>query len=205
MKRGMILLKSITGAPLECALYSARETEKLAVLLPGAGYTCDHPLLYYAREVALARGYDVLAVQYYFQAARLEFELENIPDILEDSKAILREGLQDGYRELAVVSKSLGTIIARELAVDTGLPARQFYLTPVARAKDAMLAEPCVAVSGSADPHLTPDLRAALEGAENVDFNLIPDADHSLDIPGDCAESLRALMRTMGWLDAFLH
>ena len=36
----------------------------LAVLLPGFGYTLDMPLFYYAQNLLLERGWDVLRVEY---------------------------------------------------------------------------------------------------------------------------------------------
>ena len=34
--------------------------EKIAVLFPGIGYTCDKPLLYYTGKLAVARGYKIV-------------------------------------------------------------------------------------------------------------------------------------------------
>ena len=39
----------------------------VAILLPGIGYTCDMPLLYYPARLLLARGADVLRVEYAYQ------------------------------------------------------------------------------------------------------------------------------------------
>src|SRR5919201_1355743 len=39
----------------------------LAILLPGIGYTCAMPLLYYPARLLLARGADVLRVEYAYQ------------------------------------------------------------------------------------------------------------------------------------------
>ena len=39
----------------------------VAILLPGIGYSCDMPLLYYPARLLLARGADVLRVEYGYQ------------------------------------------------------------------------------------------------------------------------------------------
>ena len=38
--------------------------DKLAVLFPGIGYTCDKPLLYYSAKLAASNGYRVVPVRY---------------------------------------------------------------------------------------------------------------------------------------------
>ena len=40
------------------------DASTLAVLLPGQGYTARMPLFYYAEQIALERGWDVLSVDY---------------------------------------------------------------------------------------------------------------------------------------------
>ena len=37
---------------------------KLAVIFPGIGYHCDKPLLYHAKKIAAAKGYEILEVPY---------------------------------------------------------------------------------------------------------------------------------------------
>jgi len=47
-------------------LRSNNSNKKLIVTFPGIGYTCDMPVLYYFREVALQHKCDILSIQYYF-------------------------------------------------------------------------------------------------------------------------------------------
>src|SRR5579884_1063750 len=42
------------------------QARHVAILLPGVGYTCDMPLLYYPARLLLALGADVLRVEYVY-------------------------------------------------------------------------------------------------------------------------------------------
>jgi len=47
------------------------EADRLAILLPGMGYSCDMPLFYYAQNVLEERGADVLRVEYAYGLDRM--------------------------------------------------------------------------------------------------------------------------------------
>ena len=51
-------------------------SDTLAVILPGIGYTIDRVTLEYSSELALKLGFDLLKVEYGFQVARKEFNVE---------------------------------------------------------------------------------------------------------------------------------
>ena len=52
--------------------------DQLAVLLPGFGYTLDMPLFYYAQNLLLERGWDVLRVEY---AYNTHPEFQTLPEM----------------------------------------------------------------------------------------------------------------------------
>src|SRR2546423_11841540 len=68
----------------------------VAILLPGIGYTCDMPLLYYPARLLLARGADVLRVEYAYHQ-REDFKTATmdeqgrwvVADVTADCHAVL--------------------------------------------------------------------------------------------------------------------
>lgn len=87
-------------------------SDRLLVMLPGKGYTCNHPVLYYLRQSAAALGYDVLSVEYGFQIANAELDASTITFLQEDAEAALHPALKRGYRRVCIAAKSLGTALA---------------------------------------------------------------------------------------------
>ncbi|MEP6988253.1 MAG: hypothetical protein ABI970_21795, partial [Chloroflexota bacterium] len=59
-------------------------SDKLLIMLPGRAYTCDFPMLYYLRSAAIQQGYDVLSIEYGFQAAHSTFNPSQAPDLDAD-------------------------------------------------------------------------------------------------------------------------
>lgn len=186
-------------------LHRKSTADTLAVLFPGRGYTCDHPLLYYATDTALQAGLDVLQLTYGFQAGPKRPIEEAYASAIADAQAALEICLQHGYKQLVFISKSMGTAIASSLAGRMPVPVSSFYLTPISRALEGILAHPGPCISGTADPYFRPSLALQLTAAKAIDLHMLEGLDHSLNDPKDVGESLRALQAVMGWLSAFLR
>lgn len=161
------------------------------ILLPGANYPATAPLLWFAREAALAAGRNVLAVIDSFDGT-------TDPKRWAEGRAeaAIRH-LGDGARPM-LVAKSI-TSLAAHLAARLGLPA--VWLTPlineagtsVASAVIDGLAEtsaPFLLIGGSADPSWDSARARSFTRAEVLE---IADADHALQVPGDVARSIDAL------------
>lgn len=100
-------------------LYRA-DAERRVVLLPGVGYTVQGPLLWFAREVAVARGYGVLAIT---ETARQS------TDPFAWTQDAARAAL--AYRPVercVVIGKSLASVAA-PVASEEAVPA--LWLTPL--------------------------------------------------------------------------
>jgi predicted alpha/beta-hydrolase family hydrolase len=167
------------------------------MLLPGFGYTLDMPLFYYAENLLLERGWDVLRVEYAY-SERPEFGVLPRPEqrrwLLADAEAAYRAARADrAYSQIALVGKSLGTAAMGHLLT---LPeartegARTVWLTPMLsesrlREQIAQFADSSLFVIGTADPHYDPAILAELTAATNGEAVGIDDADHGMDIPGD--------------------
>jgi len=210
----------------------ARETGHVALLLPGVGYTTHMPLLYYPARILLQLGADVLRVETMY--ARLsEYEAldpaERTRWVFADAAAACRAGLaQRTYRRITLVGKSLGTLaVGHLLATEPALPLRAeptrlsssqaqdeataeiIWLTPLLwnetlREQIRQVKPRSLFASGSADPHYSADHLAALQGVTGGQAVVIENANHSLEIEGDVAQSLRALGQVVQAVQTFL-
>ena len=117
------------------------DASTLAVLLPGQGYTARMPLFYYAEQIALERGWDVLSVDYAYpplaydgdpavRARRLDARKREIE---ADVDAAFDVGLgQRDYDRVVLVGKSLGTrAMVHLLSRGLGQDVWNVWLTPL--------------------------------------------------------------------------
>ena len=110
---------------------------KLAVYFPGVGYHCDKPLLYYARKIAAACGFDQhITLSYTTQirdllgnpanmkAAFLELYEQAESELDKTSVFSQQSGVASCCDEILFISKSVGTAIAARYAGEHSLPCR---------------------------------------------------------------------------------
>ena len=171
------------------------EAPRRIVLLPGARYPTRAPLLWFARETSIARGYGVL-------------EVLDEPPAGEDPFAWVHDRAQRALdhqpSELdVVIGKSLSSDVAG-LVADRGLPA--VWLTPLLDRPGILAAlarttRPTLLVGGTADPTWLPD---ALPDNVMLDRLQLDGLDHGLQLPGDPQASLAALRKVVKKLDRFL-
>lgn len=151
--------------------------------------SAGRPLLWFAREAALAAGRKVLAVWDTFdgQGDPLEW-------VQERAEGAIRHVGVD--RRPVVIAKSLTSLAAR-LAADRDLPA--VWLTPLlsgsSRAEGVIVTPsaataPCLLVGGTADDLWDGGVARSIEAGEVVE---VADADHALQIPDDPLRSIEAL------------
>ena len=171
------------------------DADRRLVLLPGARYLSQAPLLWFTREAAQARGWSVCELDERAPAERDPFEWmpARAKQLLDDTDA----------RRVCVVGKSLGSVAA-PLTADRGLPA--VWLTPLLTRREvadalARSEAPALAIGSPDDPTwgggTVPD-NPALETLE------LPGLDHSLQVSGDPSASLDVLGRVVERVGAFL-
>jgi len=172
------------------------DAPRRVVLLPGARYPTRAPLLWFTREVAIARGYGVL-------------EVLDEPPAGEDPFAWARDRAtraleHDPPSELdVVIGKSLSSDAA-DIAADRTLPA--IWLTPLLDrpgivAALARTTRPTLLVGSSADPTWNAD---AIPDNVMLDRLQLDGLDHGLQLPGDPQASLAALKKVVKRIDRFL-
>jgi hypothetical protein len=181
-----------------CAgLLHENDPERCVVVLPGMRYSTQAPLLWFAREVAAARGWSALEV------------LDSLPAGDEPfawARDRARRALDHAERqasEVIVVGKSLASAAAG-LVADRGLHA--VWLTPLLNerriADDLGRApRPALLIGGSADEAWAPDELADSGLLQVVQLDGL---DHSLQRPGDPSASLEALRAVAVRIDQFL-
>jgi len=178
------------------ALRHDGDPARCAVLLPGMRYSTQAPLLWFARAVALARGWSALEV------------LDSLPDG-EEPFAWARDRARRALdaagdaAEVVVVGKSLASGAAGIVA-DRLLPA--VWLTPLLNERRVVddlgrAARPALLLGGSADEAWVPD---ALPDHGLLEVVHLDGLDHSLEPPGDPLGSLQALRVVVARVDRFL-
>ncbi|MCL2351323.1 MAG: hypothetical protein FWC55_02200 [Firmicutes bacterium] len=180
-------------------------SERLVALFPGANNTCESPLLYYAREVALQAGCDVLSVEYGYSRAGLAFAGEMFAPSLEESVEALRLCRLEKYSRVSFIGKSLGTLIAGEAAKRfPGADIKFLFLTPVPSSIPYIKGD-CTVIYGTADRHFSEADAARIPDDPRIKRLVLPGAGHSLEKEGDCAASLGILGLVCEAYETFLR
>jgi hypothetical protein len=170
-------------------------TTSWAIVLPGAGYSTQAPLLWYARRAAFEVGRNVLVVTDVFDR-----QSDDPKNWVEERCEATLNHLRARDAHPLLITKSL-TSLAAQFAAAEGLPA--VWLTPLIAEQGSTVAaqvltglrsgiEPRLLIGGSGDPSWDGGAVATLSNAEILE---LPDADHSLEVPDDAAMSLVNLKR----------
>jgi hypothetical protein len=178
-------------------LLHENDPDRCVVVLPGMQYSTQAPLLWFAREVAVARGWSALEV------------VDSLPEGEEPfarARDRARRALDHaGGRasDVVVIGKSLASGAAG-LVADRGLPA--VWLTPLLNerrvADDLSRApRPALLIGGSADEAWAPD---ELADSGLLQIVQLDGLDHSLQRPGEPRASLEALRAVAERVDRFL-
>lgn len=157
---------------------SDRASDRLAVLLPGTGYTAKAPLLYWCAELLVQQGWRVEAVEWV-----ISDDARRNPRAFVEAEVDLAFAAASNAPGRLVVGKSFGSY-ALPWAVDSNVPG--LWLTPILTDPeicDALATAPAshLAIGGGVDPMWAPSVTLAT-AAQMV---TIEGADHSLLVDGD--------------------
>jgi hypothetical protein len=174
------------------------ETEtKVAVLVPGAGYKVESPLLYWPAELLRDRGWQVRAIRW-----------TDDDEPGDDPHGFAARAVQQAFADSApadirlIVAKSFGTF-SIPWAEQAQVPA--IWLTPILT-DDAIrrtltgTKKPDLLIGGSDDKFWATG--ALSETAPT--FVDIQDANHSLEVPNDWRASLAAQVQVFTAIERFL-
>ncbi len=168
------------------------DPSRCVVLLPGARYNSQAPLLWYAREAAQAEGWSVLELD-----ERAPEEGDQFEWMRGRARAALDEA---GAEHVVVLGKSLGSAVAP--LVDG--PA--IWLTPLLIRPEivealAAATAPALLVGSPADPTWGD---GTVPGNDALEVLELPGLDHSLQVSRDPRASLDVLGRVTDRVGAFL-
>lgn len=164
---------------------STSDSAPVAVILPGAGYTAMGPLLYWCGDILSQGGWHVQGVEWTVDANALS----DPQSFVEQAVAEAFDAAPQSSRRL-IVAKSFGCF-ALPWARRNGIPG--VWLTPVLTNEAVRLAlieasDADIAIGGDDDAVWIPEAIAATR----ANIISVPNADHSLAIPGDWRGSLSA-------------
>ena len=182
-------------------------TKKLAVILPGIGYTCDRPLLYYSGKLAQGLVWEVVRVPYGGFPEKVRGDAEKMRQSAEIALAQTEEMLRGidwkQYGQIVFISKSVGTVAAAAYAHAHRLSCRHLLFTPV----EATFAVPvgnAIAFHGTADPWVATETLTRLCREADIPLFITENANHSLET-GDVGKDIENLKTVMARAETFLR
>lgn len=196
------ILKSSYDVYLESKVIE-NKSDILAVILPGIGYTLDRPILDYSKKLCLELGYDVLPIEYGFQAARKEFDKEKFQIVVDETMELISMSLNEKYKKIIFIGKSIGTVIQRIIQkkiISEGSHKYIFinvYFTPVDKTVELGIDKESLVFTGTKDPLIKKESVEIIEKMKNVNLVKIHNADHSLNIKGDVVNSTKIIMEVI--------
>lgn len=177
-------------------------SNKLLIILPGRGYTCEHPVLYYLRKAAAEQGYDVLSITYGFQIQPSAFNTMNLP---AEITTVLHQVQPDRYERVIYAGKSMGTPLAVTYGMGSGsADTRLILLTPIGEAVDDARELPTLAIIGTKDSAYNAESIAATESRPNISWRVMPGLNHSLEDASSWQRSAAVLQEIIAVCEAFL-
>lgn len=182
--------------------------DHLAIIFPGAGYTCDRPLLYYATDICLTRK-NMRVLQVHQNYLMIDAWMKTTDDerrlwCASDATAVwnnVRETLN--HKLYTLIGKSAGTrCIAGLLEQNIEGISRVVWLTPALQANWGLLGDerfPGLSVIGTDD-------RWYGKARQYLSTNslVIDGADHSMEFYGDYERSIDVLAQITKAIDEWL-
>lgn len=167
---------------------------KLMVLFPGMGYTCDKPLLHYAKAYGFLNGYDILCINYGLMTFDKTKVLSSIAPAYDIAKEALNQIDITRYEHILFISKSLGTVVAGQLSKEYTWDIQNIFLTPLKETIPYMGNSKDVTISGDHDPMMASDDLQWIQ-KQPITSYIYPNANHSLEVEDDPIQSIAYLQQ----------
>jgi hypothetical protein len=208
-------IKGYRDEPVPNTFFQQDEpARKIAIVLPGVGYTCQMPLLYYPTRLLLSLGMDVLWVEYSY-SRRSDYlslpEAEQKQWLCADVTAACQAALaQRPYQQVLLMGKSLGTLaMSHLLATEARLAhSPMIWLTPLLR-NDKLRSQiqntpRGLVVIGTADHQYDPAYLAEIQSKGNCEVVVVDGADHSIEVKDNVWQSLQVIERVTRAIQTFV-
>ncbi len=195
IKESFIKVKSFWGHDINnLFLTQTPKSDSIVILFPGAGYSCESPLLYYAREAVLQAKCDVLSLEYGHFKTNNSFKSEYVEQTFQEVYAAIQIVLSNSYKRIFFISKSFGTSVAgriSELLNHDNI--NNLFLTPTSNTIPYIVKSKCAVVVGTNDEFFSKENIDLIGTYSSVNLHIIENATHSLESRDDCIESIEIL------------
>lgn len=192
MKLEILNVPSVWGVEMKQKYYQIHEgNKKLVVLFPGQNYPCNKPILHFAGTSAMQSGFDLLILEYGYQAARADLDRDEVRRVVEDSYKSVKQVVHK-YNHVVFISKSLGTIIAGEVHEKLDVPIKHIFLTPIKDTIPYVNKFNGIVVYGTKDQAFNEELASEINKENEI--ITIMNANHSLET-NDVEESIGILKK----------
>ncbi|WP_019241651.1 MULTISPECIES: hypothetical protein [Bacillus] len=190
------------------------KSNKLAILLPGWGYTTQKPLFHYITGIYLNSHYDVLQVNYKYDQDHFEAKSkeEFITAIKYDTNAAISHLLANStnnYEQFNLIGKSIGTIALSDISQkDIFRKAKLIWLTPLLKIDEVFQSitnrkQKSFCIIGDADPNYNTKRFNTLKTNSHIRTKLIPGVNHSLEYDHNVIASIKELKKIIIEIDEF--
>ncbi|PJN56505.1 hypothetical protein PAEVO_32280 [Paenibacillus sp. GM2FR] len=169
------------------------ENSKLVVLFPGKNYPCDKPSLHFAGTSALQSGFDLMVLEYGYQAARTNLDINDLQRVIDESHESVQR-IIGKYNQVVFISKSLGTIVAGEVHGKLEIPIKHLFLTPIKDTIHYINKFNGLVVYGTKDEVFHRELADQINIDKVREVIEIPNANHSLET-NNVEESIEILSK----------
>lgn len=185
------------------------ETNNLVIVLPGAGYTTQSPLLHFTTGLFYTKGFDVLHINYTF--SRQEMSALSEEDFTRNVELTINNAIENKtYSNYYLVAKSLGTIALSYLLNNRLLKeAKLVWLTPLLQREDVFKSivsseNKGLCIIGDKDPYFIVDRFEELKNNQNLILKLVDGGNHSLELDGEPIDSIEILKNVIADINGFL-
>jgi hypothetical protein len=164
--------------------------KKLAVLLPG-GSGIMIPLLYFAGDKFDQEGYDIK----FIANPASEGRSVDINIIYDNARERMLKLLAEGYEDIVLVGKSLGSVTAGKLNDELKLNAQLILLTPIKGTFPYIRRGNRIRLvaAGETDGLIDIDSLTSLCQREEVPYYIEPCVGHSMDLTGNLERNLEII------------
>lgn len=185
-----------------------KASNTLAVVLPGAGYTTQGPLLHYSTGIFYEKGYDILHINY--QYSKEEMTALKEETFTEQVQSVIEKVLSDNnYEKLYLIAKSIGTIPLSYLIKNPLFKhAKLIWFTPLLQRDDVYKAlnqssNKSICFIGSDDPCYVAERFDTIKKNSNLIAHVIEGVNHSLEFDKNIFTSIDVLKTVMKEISSF--
>ncbi|MED4018801.1 alpha/beta hydrolase [Sutcliffiella cohnii] len=184
------------------------EVNNLVIVLPGAAYTTQAPLLHFTTGVFYNKGFDVLHINYSY--SREEMAVLSEEDFTRDVQHAIDKAIEGrNYSNYYVVAKSIGTIALSYLLKNTRLKdAKVVWLTPLLQRDDVFDAmanseNKGLCIIGDKDSCFVVDRFEKLKNNRNLLLKVVEGGNHGLELNGEPIKSIELLKDVIQTINEF--